>query len=147
MHRVAAGGRKGLPVAILLFVAAAAWAFPAPAAPDGESLFASNCSPCHGAKAVGEDPQNNVGGGWREDGSMIAPALNGTAHAWHHGPDLLFRYVRDGSVDPHSPMPAFGDRLTEDEIWSIIRYFQSLWPDRTRALYEQNYPGGLGSAH
>jgi mono/diheme cytochrome c family protein len=36
-------------------------------------------------------------------------------------------------------MPSFGDRLTEDEIWSIIAYFQSLWPDKLMRQYKKEF--------
>lgn len=111
--------------------------------PDGKGLFHTYCSPCHGKEATGKDPQL-LGGGRRDDGTRIAPALNGTAHAWHHEPELLYRYVKEGSIDPESPMPSFGDDLTDSEIWSIIRYFQSLWPERIRKIYEERFPDGLG---
>jgi mono/diheme cytochrome c family protein len=41
-------------------------------------------------------------------------------------------------------MPSFGDDLTDDQIWSIIRYYQSLWPEKIRKMYLQRFPDGLG---
>jgi len=112
-------------------------------ASDGKVLFHTYCSVCHGQEAIGQDP-TSPSGGWLEDGTLIAPALNGTAHAWHHGPELLFSYVKNGSVSSDSPMPSFGDELKDDQIWSIIRYYQSLWPERIRKIYLQRFPTGLG---
>ena len=109
---------------------------------DGEKLFHLYCADCHGEKAVGQDPAW-LSGGWREDGSRIAPALNGTAHAWHHEPELLYDYVKTGSVDPESPMPAFGDELDDAQVWAIIGYFQSFWPDKVRKIYVGRFPGAL----
>ncbi len=114
----------------------------AEAVTEGESLFHQHCSGCHGVKAIGEDPKS-PNGGWRDDGSRIAPALNGTAHAWHHEPELLYDYVRNGSVDPESPMPSFGDRLNDQQIRAVIGYFQSLWPEKVKAIYESRFPGAL----
>jgi len=116
---------------------------PVTAAPDGKALFARYCAYCHGERAVGQDPENNPNGGWRDDDSRIAPALNGTAHAWHHSPELLFDFVKTGSLDPESPMPSYGDRLDDAEVWAIISYFQSFWPERIRKIYEGRFPGGL----
>jgi mono/diheme cytochrome c family protein len=110
--------------------------------PDGRELFQRYCSGCHGDEGVGQDPAN-PNGGWWDDGSRIAPALNGTAHSWHHEPELLFDYVKTGSVDPESPMPSFGDRLNDGQVWAIIHYFQSLWPERIRKIYEGRFPGSL----
>jgi mono/diheme cytochrome c family protein len=112
------------------------------AQPEGEALYHNYCAGCHGHKAVGEDP-GQPWGGWREDGSRIAPALNGTAHSWHHEPALLFNYVKSGSVDPESPMPSFGNILKDDQIRAIILYYQSLWPEKIRRIYEKRFPGAL----
>ncbi|EPX77552.1 Cytochrome c family protein [Litoreibacter arenae DSM 19593] len=30
-------------------------------------------------------------------------------------------------------MPGFGDQLSDTEIWNIIAYIKSTWPDRVRA--------------
>ena len=110
---------------------------------DGKILFHTYCSTCHGEEAVGQDT-SSPSGGWLDDGSLIAPALNGSAHAWHHEPELLFSYVKDGSVSSDSPMPSFGEELTDVQIWSITRYYQSLWPEKIRNIYQKRFPGGLG---
>src|SRR3989304_9715273 len=51
--------------------------------PRGEALYRLNCAPCHGASGAGENPQSPMGG-VKDDGSFLAPALDGTGHAWHH---------------------------------------------------------------
>jgi mono/diheme cytochrome c family protein len=52
---------------------------------------------------------------------------------------VLFRITHGGSPDGSASMPSFGDRLTEDEIWSIIAYFQSLWPDKLMRQYKKEF--------
>jgi len=79
----------------------------------GSKLFATNCAGCHGDNADGKLNK--------------APALNGTAHAWHHSNFGLFQTIKEGSTAKDSPMKGWKDKLTDDEIESIIRYFQSLW--------------------
>ena len=108
--------------------------------PDGDALFHDLCAACHGKQGVGEDPAH-LQGGWREDGSRIAPALNGTAHSWHHEPQLLYDYIKSGSVAPDSPMPSFGEDLDDTQIKAVIKYFQSLWPEKIRGIYERRFPG------
>ena len=107
---------------------------------DGDALFQEHCAACHGKQGVGEDPAH-LQGGWREDGSRIAPALNGTAHSWHHEPELLYDYIKSGSVAQDSPMPSFGEDLDDTQIKAIIKYFQSLWPEKIRGIYEKRFPG------
>ncbi len=63
----------------------------------GENIFAKYCASCHGDQAVGENPLK-VAGGQKPGGGYWAPALNGTAHAWHHPPDALFQTVKEGSI-------------------------------------------------
>lgn len=131
-------GFGGLSVPFLILVLAA----PAKSVPpmDGDALFHEYCASCHGEKAAGADPAN-IQGGWRKDGSRIAPALNGTAHSWHHEPELLYDYIKSGSVAPDSPMPSFGEDLDDTQIKAIIKYFQSLWPEKIRGIYEKRFPG------
>ncbi len=104
----------------------------------GKKLFNVNCSPCHGAQAVGENPAR-VNGGRKPEGSYWAPALNGTAHAWHHPPDDLFRRIKNGSFLRGSPMPIWNGRLSDQEIHSVIAYFQSLWPANLRKGYRERF--------
>lgn len=104
----------------------------------GKELFHKHCASCHGAEGVGQDPKSPMGG-WDEKDNPIAPALDGSAHAWHHAPQVLFDYMKKGSVDPLSPMPLFKDILTDEEMVNIIRYIQSLWPPETVQGYRENF--------
>jgi mono/diheme cytochrome c family protein len=104
----------------------------------GKKLYDKHCAGCHGENAVGQDPSRR-GGSMDENMVPIAPALNGTAHTWHHPPKLLFRYIDKGSIMKGSPMPAFGDKLNRQEILSIISYFQSLWSEKRRQWYFEKY--------
>lgn len=104
----------------------------------GKELFHKHCASCHGKKGVGQDPKQPMGG-WDEKDNLIAPALDGSAHAWHHAPQVLFDYMKKGSVDPLSPMPLFKDILTDEGMVDIIRYIQSLWPPETVKGYRENF--------
>lgn len=104
----------------------------------GEDLFAQNCAQCHGEKAVGENAQF-VKGGTKPGGSYWAPALNGSAHAWHHPPDALFEIIKKGSPADDSPMRGLGDKLSDEDIHAVLAYLQSLWPEQLRKRYEQAF--------
>ena len=106
--------------------------------PVGEELFKRYCAGCHGENAIGQDPAQPAGG-WDEKENRLAPALNGTGHAWHHSPELLFEYIQQGSIDKTSPMPSFGDVLSESQISEIISYFQSMWPNKIMEQYEERF--------
>jgi mono/diheme cytochrome c family protein len=89
---------------------------------------------------VGQNPAE-PNGGIDDNGRYIAPALDGTAHAWHHSDGVLFHWVKDGSEAKDSPMRGWAGRMTDGEIWSVIRYFQSLWPDKLRQMQQQRGKG------
>ena len=99
-------------------------------------LFEQHCASCHGKKGVGQDVQRPKGG-LLEDDSFLAPALNGTGHAWHHKTEGLFNTIKFGSMEPTSAMKGFEERLTDEEISKIIEYFKSLWPAEIKKMYEQ----------
>ena len=104
----------------------------------GKQLYEEYCAVCHGDAGVGQD-REHPRGGRDKDGNRLAPALDGTGHTFHHPPSVLFRITHGGSPDGSGAMPSFGDRLTEDEIWSIIAYFQSLWPDKLMRQYKKEF--------
>ena len=104
----------------------------------GKELYDKYCSDCHGENGVGQDPKRRAGG-WDANRDRIAPALNGTAHTWHHSPKFLFNYIKKGSIDKKSSMPSFGGKLNRQEIEAIIFYIQSLWPERIRKNYFKKY--------
>ena len=100
----------------------------------GEELFRSNCAVCHGTGGEGQL-------GWqirKPDRVLPAPPLNGDGHTWHHGDGTLFRIVSQGGAIYESPdlpnyksgMPAFGEKLSRDEIVAVINYLKSLWGDK-----------------
>lgn len=92
----------------------------------GRTLFRAHCAVCHGVNAEGTVEN------WQQrdaEGKLPPPPLNGTAHAWHHSLNSLAHTIRRGTVPMGGSMPAWGDRLTEDEVFAIIVWFSSLWPD------------------
>ena len=99
----------------------------------GRALFDIHCASCHGLEAVG-DPN------WRQpysNGLNRPPALNGTAHAWHHPLAVLYEQITRGSAPGVGNMPAFKDVLSRGEILAIIAYFQSLWPDEIYRAWQR----------
>ena len=104
----------------------------------GEALYVEYCASCHGANLEGQ-------GDWRSpgpDGRLPAPPHDKTGHTWHHGDQLLFEYTKLGGValmaqrgvEFDSGMPGFGEQLTDTEIYSVLAYIKSTWPDRIRKI-------------
>ncbi len=98
----------------------------------GKQLFAQNCAQCHGRRAQGA-------ANWTQpdaQGLYPPPPLDGSAHAWHHPYAQLVKTISEGS---RGTMPAWGDKLTREQISSLIAYFQSYWPDQGYQLWLQRH--------
>jgi mono/diheme cytochrome c family protein len=92
----------------------------------GKELFSTNCAVCHGENAEGTVKN------WQEldeNGKYPAPPLNGTAHAWHHSINGLANVIRSGTISMGGSMPAWQGKLSDDEIFSLIMYLSTLWPE------------------
>ena len=104
----------------------------------GETLYAENCAAGHGANLEGQPDWRSPG----PDGVLPAPPHDETGHTWHHPDSVLFDYTKLGGkvalaqqgVEAKSGMPGFGDQLSDAEIWDIIAYIKSTWPERQRAI-------------
>lgn len=90
----------------------------------GEKLFAENCQACHGAVGIGEAPKL---GSPEQD---LAPALDDTAHAWHHTDEALQNTILKGSPGPNSRMIAWEDKLSARDAQDLVAYMKSLWNER-----------------
>ena len=104
----------------------------------GERVYSAHCATCHGVKLEGQP-------NWRErlaTGRLPAPPHDPSGHTWHHPDDMLFSMVRNGMA-PHAPpdynsdMPAFGNRLSDADIWAVLAYIKSTWPEETRNAQAQ----------
>jgi mono/diheme cytochrome c family protein len=56
----------------------------------------------------------------------------------------MFTTVNAASADGGQPrprrMPRFGPILTDDEIWAVIAYVKSRWPESIRRQHAENFP-------
>lgn len=133
----------GATVLVLAGSAAGTWRMlHRPAAPidiaRGERIYAEACAACHGANLEGAPDWRTPGPG----GRYPAPPHDETGHTWHHGDDLLFRLVKEGTAAVvgdgyESDMPGFGDVYSDAEIRDVLAYIKSTWPDQQRAIQEQ----------
>ncbi|MCA1337860.1 c-type cytochrome [Pseudooceanicola marinus] len=128
---------KGL-IALAATLASWAQAVAAEEGMDGAALYQRNCASCHGTELQGQPDWRSPG----PDGRLPAPPHDATGHTWHHGDDILFRIMRDGTAAVvgggyESDMPGFGDALTDAEIRAILDYIKSTWPERERAYQRE----------
>lgn len=102
----------------------------------GAKIYADNCAACHGAKLEGQP-------NWREklpSGRMPAPPHDESGHTWHHTNQVLFGITKYGVTPKYAPpgyqsdMPAFIDKLSDDDIWAVLSFIESHW--KTKELLE-----------
>lgn len=99
----------------------------------GHGLFLQNCAVCHGSNAEGAQNWNQPDA----SGKYPAPPLNGTGHAWHHPRQALITTINFGTARLGGSMPAWRDKLSEQEINDIIAWFQSQWPDEIYGAWQR----------
>lgn len=92
----------------------------------GQRVYAEHCAACHGEQGQGAE-------NWRKkdaDGFYPPPPLNGTGHEWHHSKMALKEIIKSGSPAGQGKMPAWGGKLSDEDIDAVIDWFQSQWPDQ-----------------
>lgn len=83
----------------------------------GRGVYLKRCSPCHGPTGKGN--------------GIIATAdprpADFTDDTWTHGGTdaEIFKTIKEG-VGPAFVMEAFGDRLSDNDIWNVVNYIRDL---------------------
>lgn len=104
----------------------------------GGRVYARICANCHG---LGLDGQL----GWQKpmkDGTRLAPAHNAKGETWRLDDGSLFEVVKFGGEflkqdGQTSRMPAFENKLTDHEIWSVIAFIKSSWPTDIQEAHQE----------
>lgn len=102
----------------------------------GAKVYAEHCAACHGARLEGQPNWRTRGA----NGRLPAPPHDESGHTWHHPDRVLFGITKHGLVPPYAPrsyesdMPAFGGKLSDEEIWAALGYIKSHW--RSRAVLD-----------
>mgnify|MGYP000321359662 CR=1 FL=1 len=96
----------------------------------GKTIYFAECASCHGASLEGQV-------NWKQrdpNGYLPAPPHDVSGHTWHHDDQLLFKLTKYGvksiaGKDYKSNMPAFETELTDEQIWNVLAYIKSEWPE------------------
>lgn len=103
----------GVVVAVLLLPLGLAMA-----APDGKALYEQKCAMCHGGNGVAKDM-------WAKKGMKN---LNDEAWQKANSDEAVAKAISDGV--PAKNMPAYKDKLTAEEIASVVKHIRSLAPTK-----------------
>ena len=104
----------------------------------GRVVYVENCGSCHGVALEGQ-------ANWRQrgsDGYLPAPPHDETGHTWHHPDSYLFlmtKYGIDSMIGKSYPnnMPAYEDKLADEEILAVLSYIKSTWSGRIQRQHDQ----------
>ena len=81
----------------------------------GMLLYQENCQLCHGVGGLGDGPAGVA---------LEPPPADLTVHVPLHPDRALFEFIQEGI--PGTAMAPLGDKLSDDEIWHLINYIQTL---------------------
>lgn len=99
----------------------------------GKAVYAERCASCHGARLEGQPNWQSR----KPDGRLPAPPHDAAGHTWHHPDEDLFKITREGIAAFAPPgyssdMPAFGGALSDADIWAVLAFIKSSWPEEIR---------------
>lgn len=105
---------------------------------NGREIYVDQCASCHGAQLEGAK-------NWREpdeDGMTQAPPHDETGHTWHHPDTTLFEITKIGTAKIvgqgyQSNMPGFEGVLSDQDIWDVLAYIKSTWPEKIIEMHNQ----------
>lgn len=96
----------------------------------GQDIFQQNCAVCHGEQGRGNGPA--------AANLSIKPPDYGNGHLDIHTDGDIFFWIQNG-ISEGSPMPAFKDKLTDDQIWHVVNYVRRLRNEATGPTPAQGF--------
>src|SRR5579871_2784397 len=93
----------------------------------GRQFYRVNCVDCHDQDGKGLN---------RRDFNSTAPADLTDPDAWQHGTsaDAIFKSIHDGT---RQDMPPYKGKLQDEQIWHVVNFVRSLWPEAKRPKLEE----------
>lgn len=101
----------------------------------GALLYQQNCAECHGPEAQGHPDWENA----KQRGYSAAPPLDGTGPAKKLRETELVAIIKNGVKYNGKPvMPAWQGRVSDEDVKSVITWFQALWPGEVYARWQKD---------
>jgi len=95
----------------------------------GQKIYAENCALCHGVNLEGQPRWDRI----KPDGKLPAPPHDPSGHTWHHSDQRLFLIIKEGlATEEATDMPIFGGVLSDHDIWAVLTFIKSTWPEDIR---------------
>ena len=82
----------------------------------GKTIYLDKCERCHGASGRGDGPDADPDAGEMD--------LTSAKRAERNPEGVIFHKVLNGRRKPK--MPAFKEELSQEQIWTVVAYVQSL---------------------
>lgn len=83
---------------------------------EGKALYKAKCARCHGPAGLGDGPDG--------DPELTEMNLTEPKRAPRNADGVVYYKILNGRGRPK--MPAFKDELTEQQIWAVVTYVQTL---------------------
>jgi mono/diheme cytochrome c family protein len=83
----------------------------------GKKIFGDKCRKCHGPEGLGDGPDADPE--YAEEMNLTNPK-----RAERNSDGIVFYKVSNGRSKPK--MPAFKEELSQEQIWSVVAYVQTL---------------------
>lgn len=96
----------------------------------GKKRFAEDCQSCHGTEGVGETYTLQA---LTDKNYILAPALDDSAHAWHHSDEALVQTILNGSPRSERMIAWKTKGTTEQEAQDLVAYIKTLWGKKALA--------------
>jgi mono/diheme cytochrome c family protein len=92
----------------------------------GKNVYLRNCAACHD-----RDGKSYSG----RDFTTTPPADLTDPESWMHdkSPKGIFDSIREGTKEE---MPPFKDKIKDEEIWEMVNFIRSIWPEKMRPKLE-----------
>jgi len=87
----------------------------------GKQLYAAACLPCHGPAGKGDGPAAAT---LERNGVRVRPGNLSDSKRWEETDGALFWKLTEGKT----PMPSWGETLSEEQRWLVINYIRTLAP-------------------